>query len=44
MEGGALPRVSYIDPEWMWCSQPFHVSAAELTALPMKYFHGEVIE
>lgn len=42
MESGAFPKVSYIDPEWEWCSAPFHVHSDELEALPMKYFHGEV--
>jgi hypothetical protein len=42
MESGAFPRVVYIDPTWQWCSQPFNVQAADLTPMPMKYFHGEV--
>lgn len=42
MDGGPLPRVSYIDPTWSWCSPAFHVKAGELVPQPMAYFHGEV--
>ncbi|MFM9928194.1 hypothetical protein VLK31_34850 [Variovorax sp. H27-G14] len=42
MNSGEVASVSYICPEWEWCSPPFVVDAAELVPLPMRYFHNEV--
>lgn len=42
MESGTFPKVAYIDPEWSWVSQSFHVKASELIPQPMAYFNGEV--
>ena len=42
MESGAFPKVAYIDVNWSWVSQSFHVKAADLVPQPMKYFGGSI--
>ncbi len=42
LNSGPVARVVYVDPTWEWCSPPILVDAAELTPLPMRYFHNQV--
>ena len=40
LESGAAVRVAEIEDGWL--GRPYNVCASWLTALPMRYFHGQV--
>jgi hypothetical protein len=40
LQAGAAVAVAEIDDGWL--GRPYNVRAAWLTAMPMRYFHGQV--
>lgn len=42
LENGPHPRVAVLERDQPWLGRTYPVDAADLTPLPMVYFHGEV--
>ena len=42
LESGPRVRVALLEPQNLWFGAQFVIDAADLTPLPMRYFHGEV--